>query len=229
MRRYPTSNVHAVWGDPFRLVLVVSLVALVAWVAVHSGAQGATTSRVRTGDVDPGETSSIVLSVADDSPFDLPLDNVEFAPRVSTIEASSDTASRTGSAGRAATGQGGSERTTSGTGGRTTSPPAGTGGTDDSGTAPAPDPGPATTPGNDGGVGAVVNPGGTGAPGNSGTPGTPAVELPVPALPVTPGAPLGGGGPSLVPDAPLLLHSITEPLVPPVVEPLVDPVIGLLG
>ena len=210
----------ALWNDPFRMLLVISLVALVGWIVAHSGAQGASASRARAGDVDQGDSTGIFVSVDDDSPFGLPFDEIELdvdpadAVPVASPPGSPGPARATPS-GRGATGAGdagGTTRQPSTDRGGTSLPPGGTT-TTETGTSPATD---GTSPGGNGngtgngnGNGAnpvppVVPPGQVGTPGTPASPGIPGVDLPLPAVPGPGGTSSGHGVGGSVPEAPLL-------------------------
>ena len=217
MHRSPTSTLPIAWNDPFRLVLATSLLVLVAWIVVQSGASGGAQTRLRAGDVDAGDTTSIVVSHDDSSPFDLPFDLPGSDPAdVTAPESAGSSRTETARSRGASTtrGSGGTSRQPS-TDAGTTTPPPNTGG--GSGTTTTPPPA-GTSPAPQA---PIVDPGTTATPGQPGTPGdveVPGVEIPAPSLPGADVSSGQGTGSDVLVGEPLLR---TRALTTSTVEPLV--------
>lgn len=204
MRRTSTLPAPSRWNDPFRLLLAISLVVLVAWIVVQSGAQEAAT-RTRTIDIDPGDAASIV-AYDDSTLFDMPVveplrdDGDGAAPTPAPVASPAATGgSRGGSrSGSRQPATGGATATTpqppSTGGGATTAPVTGGETQTGPGNGPAPQ-APIVSPGTPGTAGTP------GLPGTDNLPGAPAVELPVPTLPGSSGATGQGGGAGVTGDA----------------------------
>lgn len=244
MRRTPTLTHAAGWNDPFRLVLVCSIVALVAWVAVHAASQAPAPKRTRTGDVDPGQSGSILVSAGDTFSFDSPLEQLERDVAAATSEvrtssgraaaatgarsgSSTATAGSGGSARQPVTTGGGATRPTTDAGGSGPAPAPATGGTDQAPTGAAPSPGQSTTHDQPDHPGPPDHPVVTG-PGA--TSGLPSVDLPLPARPVTSGG-VAQDTPivrSIVPSG-TLVSRVVEPVGATVLEPVGGTIASLLG